>query len=65
MRPLRERLARLEAANREVEFWLDLGDSFVTCGRTGEQLSRETFRLRFGSQVFTFTFEVESAGARR
>ena len=61
MKSLRERLARIEAACARPEFWLDLGDEHLTCGRTGERLSREAFRLRFGSDVFTFTFELDSA----
>ena len=61
MRLLRERLARLEAVSSPVEFWLNLGDGHVTCWRTGERLSLEAFRLRFGSDVFTFTFELDSA----
>ncbi len=61
MKSLRERLARIEAADARPDFWLDLGDGYVTCGRTGERLSRDAFRLRFGSEVLNFTFEVDSA----
>ena len=61
MKSLPERLARIEAAGVQPEFSLDLGDGHVTCGRTGERLSRDAFRRRVGSDVFTFTFELDSA----
>ena len=61
MTSLRERLACIGAAGAQPEFWLDLGDNHVTCGRTDERLSLAAFRLRFGSDVFTFTFDLDSA----
>ena len=64
MKSLRERLARIEGASAQPEFWLDLGDGHLTRGRTGERLSRDAFRLWFGSRIFTFTFELDSARAQ-
>ena len=61
MRALHARLARLEAVSSPVEIWLNLGDGHVTCGQTGERISPNAFRERFGPQVLAFTFELDSA----
>ena len=65
MKSLHDRLARIEAAEEPVEFWLNLGDGHVASGRTGERLSLDALRERFGARVFPFTFEVENAGSRQ